>query len=58
MNKVPIVVIVIGIFVIIIGIIVIGTGLKKAGETAEEGILYEEIDGTIELKGESDADPH
>ena len=58
MNKAPLVIIVIGIFVIIIGIIVIGTGLKKAGETAEEGKLYEEIDGTIELKGESDADPH
>ena len=40
MNKVPIVVIVIGIFVIIIGIIVIGTGLKKAAETAEEGEYF------------------
>ncbi len=58
MNKVPLVIIVIGIIVIIVGIIVIGTGLKKAGETAEEGKLYEDIDGTIELKGESDADPH
>lgn len=58
MNKVPLVIIAIGIFVIILGIIVIGTGLRNAGETAEEGILYEDINGTIELKGESDADPH
>ena len=58
MNRTALGVIVIGIFVIIVGIIIIVTGGIKAIETTDEGILYEDIDGTIELNGESDADPH
>jgi len=58
MNKIAIGTIVVGIIIIIIGIIVIGTGLKGARETAEEGVLYEGIEGTIDLKGEKDAEPH
>jgi hypothetical protein len=58
MNKIAIGTIVVGIIIIIIGIIVIGTGLKGASETAEEGVLYEDIEGTMDLKGEKNAEPH
>jgi len=58
MNKIAIGTIVVGIIIIIIGIIVIGTGLRGASETAEEGVLYEDIEGTMDLKGERYAEPH
>ena len=56
MNKVPIVVIGIGIIITLIGIVILSNLGEDTIETIEEGILYEGADGEMEITGKSNPD--
>ena len=53
MNKIPMVVIGLGIIITLIGIIVLSNLEEDAIETAEEGLLYEGADGEMTITGKS-----
>ena len=53
MNKIPMVVIGLGIIITLIGIIVLSNLEEDAIETAEEGLLYEGADGEMKITGKS-----
>ena len=58
MNKLPIIVIGVGIILTLAGIVVLSNLEDDAIETAEKGVLYEDNEGTIKITGEKDAEPH
>jgi len=53
MNKIPMIVIGLGIIITLIGIIVLSNLEEDATETAEEGLLYEGADGEMKITGKS-----
>ena len=53
MNKVAIVVVVIGIIITLAGIIVLANIRDDTAETFEEGVLYEGADGEMKIVGKS-----
>ena len=56
MNKIPIVVIGVGVIITLVGIfLLLGIG-ERTVEKIEEGILYEGADGEMEITGVSDKD--
>ena len=58
MNKIPIIVIGLGIIITLIGIIVLSNLEDDAIETIEEGKIYEDVDGEMNITGENDTKPH
>jgi len=58
MNKIPVVVIVLGIILILAGILIILNIEDDATETIEEGYIYEGSDGEMNITGENDTKPH
>jgi len=58
MNKIPVVVIVIGIIIILAGIFIILNIEDDAIETIKEGYIYEGSDGEMNITGENDTKPH
>ena len=56
MNKVPIVVIGLGIIIALIGFIILSNLEEDTTETFEEGILYEGADGEMEITDRSNPD--
>jgi len=56
MNKVPIIVIGLGIIITLIGIIILSNLGEDTVETIEEGVLYEGADGEMEITDRSNPD--
>ncbi len=58
MNKIPIIVIGLGIIITLIGIIVLSNLEEDAIETIKDGKIYEGVDGEMNITGENDTVPH